>query len=185
MFLKFLYAPLLYPQMLWIIIPVLLSIILTEIYFKKYHREGLGHHSSLENTIFMIFICFNLAWVVSKSSSPLKIYTLILFIIFTITVSFLDFFHKLPTKLWLKLSSKYIIGYISYIFIVLIYSDILANFSLLEFMSMLISAGILYIVLIAAAKIFAYLEPRTYPEIENYLKAIEQDIGKSKKIKKK
>ena len=54
-FIEFLYAPFIYPDMFWIILPLFLSIGLMELYFKKYSREGIGHHKSLENTIFLVF----------------------------------------------------------------------------------------------------------------------------------
>lgn len=185
MFLKLLYAPLLYPEMLWILIPLIIAIILTETYFRKYPREGLGHHSSLENSVFMIFVLFNLAYYLVNNPSAIKTYVVALFGIYAVTVIALDFYHKLPTKTFMKLSSKFIIGFKTYIFIVLVYSDILLKVTFFDLFSMVVSAGILFFALVLVSSIISYLEPKTYPEIESYLNTIEQEIKSSGKQKKK
>ena len=55
-FIKFLYAPIMFLDMLWILVPVIIALVVTEFYFKRYPRSGIGHHKHLENTIFLLFI---------------------------------------------------------------------------------------------------------------------------------
>ena len=133
-YLKFLYAPLMFPKMLWILIPTIWAILLMELYFDRYSREGLGHHMSLENTMFLLFISANILFI--SIQHPIvfpKLVLSIAFIIFSIIVGMMDFFHKLPTKLVLKGSSKFVVAFISYCTIILVYSDILLNLTILKF----------------------------------------------------
>jgi len=178
-FIKFLYAPIIFPEMLWILAPVLLSIFLMDFYFLKYRREGIGHHKSLENTIFLLFVCFNLTYYVLSFPNSLKSYLVFFYIIFCIFIGLLDFIHKLPTDLVFKTSSKFLVGYISYVVIILVYSDIINNLDFFTFMGVLFSAILLLMFFGAIKKIISYLQPKSYEEIEHFLKHVEDDIKKA------
>ena len=105
-FIGFLYAPVIFPQMFWILIPMVLAILLMEAYFSRYPRESIGHHKSLENTIFLVFLSIDLVrYVVMNHSlgSP-KFIATILFFGFCIAVAVMDFMHKLPLSLFFRVS---------------------------------------------------------------------------------
>jgi hypothetical protein len=179
-YLEFLYAPVIYPKMLWILLPTLWAILLMELYFDRYSREGIGHHKSLENTIFLVFISANLLYVSLTHSILLpKLYLSISFIIFSIVIGTMDFFHKLPTKLILKGSSKFIVGFISYVVIVLIYSEVLYDLNLLTAIVIIVSIVLLFLTFLLVLKFIDFFEPKSYDEIEHFLKNIEQDIKKA------
>ena len=55
-FLDVLFAPFYYPDMIWIIIPLVISVLLMELYFGRYPREEMGYHMALENTVFLLFV---------------------------------------------------------------------------------------------------------------------------------
>jgi len=178
-FIKFLYAPIIFPEMLWILTPVLLSIFLMDFYFLKYKREGIGHHKSLENTIFLLFVCFNLTYYVLSFPNSVKAYLVFFYIIFCIFIGLLDFIHKLPTELIFKTSSKFLVAYLSYVVIILVYSDLLNNLDFFTFMAILFSSVLLLMFFGAIKKIVSYLEPKSYEEIEHFLKHVEEDIRKA------
>lgn len=186
-FIKFIYAPLIFKDMLWILLPLLFSIWLIELYFKRYPREGLGHHRSLENTIFLIFVFFDLIryLLVNQNVNSAKVFVILVFLIFSVFVSFYDFFHKLPLKSLFKISSKTTIAFFTYIVIILIYSDMLDIISLLHIVNILISVTGLFLIIVFIKKLFVYLEPRSYDDMEHFLANIEKDIKKtSEKLKK-
>ena len=179
-FIEFLYAPIIFPQMLWILIPVILAIFLMELYFNRYPRSGIGHHRHLENTIFLLFISFDMIrFILLNDVVTFKIYLAGFFIVFLIMVGVLDFLHKLPTSLIHRLSSKLVIAFISYIAIILVYSDILDTVGFMHFVSVILSIFLLFLTIVVVKKVIIYLEPKTYEEIENYLREIEEDVRKS------
>jgi len=184
-FLKFLYAPLLFPEMLWILAPVLVTVILMEIYFYKYPRDAMGHHKFLENSIYLIFIGADLLRYVYFNGTSLKIYVAAQIVCIWILIGLLDFLHKLPTSIHFRLSTKVLITYSAHIAIILIYSDILSVVTLTHIISVILSILLFLALIIFVQKIFQYLEPRSYEEIEYFLKNIEDDIKKSMKESEK
>jgi hypothetical protein len=178
---KFLYAPLIFPKMFWILIPVIMVILLMEMYFWRYPRLNLEFHKSMENTIFLLFISFDLLRYVSMDGyhNAVKIYLCIGFVIFNVIIALLDFYHKLPLSLIGKLSSKLVVAYFSYIILVLIYSDMLDVYSVLSLVYILLSVIIFFLIILIVRKIFTILEPKSYEEIESFLNVIEKDLKKA------
>ncbi|MCM2325799.1 MAG: hypothetical protein NDI94_05015 [Candidatus Woesearchaeota archaeon] len=178
-FVKFLYAPVLFPQVIWSIVPVLISIILMELYFRRYPREGLGHHKSLENTIFLVFICFELSSFLFKNYTLARLVLLILFIVFVAIISMLDFFHKLPVRLIFRTSSKFLIAFTTYVVIVLMFSDALTGLTFIRFLEIMLSIFVILLFLFIFKQVFKSIEPKSYDDIERYLNTITEDIKKT------
>jgi len=179
-FIEFLYAPIIYPKTLWILIPMIWAILLMELYFDRYSRKGIGHHKSLENTIFLLFISSNLlAIALQHPINIVKLYLSIGFIFFSIVVGLLDFYHKLPTELSFRGSSKFVISFFSYISIILVYSDILNELSSLKLLAVILSIIFLFLTFILIFKLVALFQPKSYEEIEHFLHNIEEDIEKA------
>ncbi|MEM2130897.1 MAG: hypothetical protein QXR96_00080 [Candidatus Woesearchaeota archaeon] len=178
-FLEFLYAPLIFKEMLWILIPFVFAVALMEIYFSKYPREGLGHHRSLENTIFLLFVYFDIIrYLILNQSNVLKVLVVIIFLIFTFFVAIYDFLHKLPLKTIFKLSSKQVIAFFTYISIVLIYSDLLDKNDFIHLFNVLFSIILFFAFILFIRFMYSYLEPKSYEELESFLNNIEKDIKK-------
>jgi len=178
---NFLYAPIIFPRMLWILIPAILSILLMEIYFWRYPRLNIEYHKSMENTIFLLFISFDLLryLVMDTTYNPLKIYLSIAFIAFSIIIALLDFYHKLPVALLSRLSSKFIIAFVSYLVVVLIYSDMLDAISAIGLVYILISIFIFFLLIVLVRRILIVFEPKSYEEIDSFLEVIEKDLKKA------
>jgi Co/Zn/Cd efflux system component len=178
-FIEFLYAPFIYTEMLWILLPVGLALVLTELYFNRYPRESMGYHKSLENAIFMIFISIDLVrFVFTREVHSSQIIVTVAFTIFSFMICVLDFYHKLPMKLLMRSSSKFILVIISYISIVLVYSDLMLTFNVVRVVSLILSIFLLFSSLVLLKRTFSYLEPKSYEEIEHFLRTIEADIRK-------
>jgi hypothetical protein len=177
-FIELLYAPFIYPSMLWILVPVCFAILLTELYFRRYPRESMGHHKSLETAIFLLFISFDIIRNAVIMPIAPKIIIAVLFFSGTMAVALLEYLHKIPLRLH-HISTKLLFGYVSYISIVLVYSDMLQTLSILQAILIIFSVVTLFFAILLVKKIFFILEPRSYEEIENFLKSIEDDIRKT------
>jgi len=119
--------PLTNENLLWILVPLFLTLILMELYFGRYESEELGWNTAFGNSLILIFVSANLVnhlvnnnlWV-----DPIKagvVYTLLL-IGFILTI--LDYFHALPEQLAFTISSKFPISFIAFLAILFIYVDI-------------------------------------------------------------
>jgi hypothetical protein len=178
---KFLYAPVLFPKMLWIVIPVILAILLMELYFWRYPRLNIDYHKSMENTIFLLFISFDLLRYVVMDGyhNAVKVFLCLGFIVFNVIIALLDLYHKLPLSLFSRLSSKFVIAFFSYVVVVLVYSDLMDTFSLLFLAYIMLSVVIFFLLIVIIRKIFIILEPKSYEEIESFLEVIEKDLKKA------
>jgi len=180
-FIEFLYAPIIFREMLWILLPVALAILLMELYFRRYPRESIGHHKSLENAIFLLFISFDLIRFIFTNSAVtlVKVYICIFFTLFATIIALMDFFHQLSISVIFKTSSKFIVAFFSYIVIILMYSDLLNNTSILHIISVVLAIILLFFTLIMIKNVMFLLEPKSYEEIEYFLRNIEEDIRKA------
>jgi hypothetical protein len=178
---KFLYAPLMFPRMFWILFPVVLAIMIMELYFWRYPRLNIEYHKSMENSIFLLFVSFDLLRYVAMDGyhNPVKVFVSFGFIVFNALIALLDFYHKLPISLFSKLSSKFVIAFFSYILIALIYSDMLDTITALSVVYILLSVLVLFILIVIVRRIFMVLEPKSYEEIESFLNVIDKDLQKA------
>lgn len=132
--------PLEIKNMLWILIPLLSTLFLMELYFGRYKKEQLGWNSAVSNSIVLFFVSFNLLGVLYQNNmlifltKPADIETAIaksfiaLIILFeSFILMILNFFHLLKGKLAFEISSPLILNYIGVMSIIIIYSEIVLN----------------------------------------------------------
>lgn len=177
--LEFIYAPVVYPKILYIMLPAVFTIGIMDMYFKRYPRENLGNHKSMETSIFMLFIAFNLlGYLLTASAYPAKIAVTILFGIVTLLVLYLDFFHKLPIKSYWNLSVKALLLLYSYFAVTLVYGEMLASGDLLNLLETAVAMLLGVLIFVFISSVFRALEPKSYADIEKFLDRIEHDIKK-------
>lgn len=127
-FLDLIKAPYNFPDMLWIAIPLVLAVILMEIYFGRYKFEELGWNTAYGNSLVLIFVSMNLLRFVyvNKLYDPLTIKAALVFalILVGLFLSGLSFFHVLPKNLAFAFYSKSPINIAALIVVLLVYSDI-------------------------------------------------------------
>jgi len=178
-FIEFLYAPFIYTEMLWILLPVGIALVITEMYFNRYPRESIGYHKALENAIFMIFITIDLVrFMYTREVHISQIIVTVAYAIFTFIICVLDFYHRLPIKLIMRSSSKFILVILSYVSIVLVYSDLMSALNVVRSITLVLSIILLVSSIIIIKRTVTYLEPKSYEEIEHFLRTIEVDIRK-------
>ncbi|MEM4153057.1 MAG: hypothetical protein QXK80_03010 [Candidatus Pacearchaeota archaeon] len=127
------------PEMLWMLIPMLVSLFLIELYFGRYTEEELGWNSAVSNALVLFFVGINLAsWLynhgmlvgfVSVDATILdialkKTFIAALVIIESALLLFLNFFHLVVKRFSFGISSGLIINFVGAISIILVYSDV-------------------------------------------------------------
>ncbi len=126
-------------ETLWILLPLVVTFFLIELYFRRYRRETLGWESAVGNSLVLFFVAItlfsyldrnNLLFGVSSLSSeifPIALTkSIITFFILleSILLILLDFFHLMPKKIAFGISSSMIINIISIMCVLLVYSEL-------------------------------------------------------------
>ncbi len=132
--------PFLSTDMLWILLPLLATLFLIELYFGRYRRETLGWNSAVGNSLVLFFVAVNLFSYLYRSNllisvslidpnmiSIAVIKSIITFFILleSILLIVLNFFHLMPRNLAFGISSALMINFIGVIAIIHVYSDTL------------------------------------------------------------
>ena len=129
------------PQMVWIVTPLIATMLLMEFYFGRYKKEELGWNTAVGNSIMLIFVSidllrqlyseFFLIGLVAERFAEVQIKTFIALFIFLegLTILAFNFFHALPKRLAFSLSSVLSINFTAYMAIVLIYTDVPMSWS--------------------------------------------------------
>ncbi len=127
-FLDILLAPIRNPEMLWIAIPLIITIFMMEFYFGKHKEEELGWNTAYGNAIVLIFVAVDLIRYTYNLGElfSFNIKTLIigLVIIDGILLTLIDFYHLLPKTFAFGLSSKLPINFLAYCAIIFIYESL-------------------------------------------------------------
>lgn len=161
-FLELLLAPYYFRDMLWMIVPILLTMLLTELYFGRYKFEELGWNTAFGNSLVLIFVSIDLirhiynleGWQGLSVVTPQTV--LVVAVIFEgVLLTSATFYHLLPREFAFNLSSKLPINFIAYISVVLIYSRI----PVFDFFTIL-SSLILLVIFAGAVKAIQLFEPK-------------------------
>ena len=187
-FIDFLIAPLRYPEMIWILIPLFGTVILMELYFGRYPREDIGYHAALENTMYLLFVSVDLIRyliVNNQIMNTIKVYFIVFIVIYAFIMSILDFYHKLPRHVAFKTSSKSILGFTAYIAIIVVYSDILLNLNNLSTATTLASIFLLFFVYRLFMIFVHFMQPPEHDKVETLLKKVESELHQAAKESKK
>lgn len=131
-FLELLYAPSKFPEMIWILIPVALTLLIIEFYFGVYVDEELGWNTAFANSLVLIFVSLDLARYLYNKGLLFHddIKTIIVFTVLLegILISLTDFLHLMPKRLAFKFSSSLPINFVAYMSIILVYTSIKVDY---------------------------------------------------------
>tara|TARA_Y100000310_G_scaffold133889_1_gene132864 strand:+ start:3598 stop:4140 length:543 start_codon:yes stop_codon:yes gene_type:complete len=127
-FMELILAPSQYTEMLWIAIPLTLTLFLTELYFSRYKSEELGWNSAYGNALVLIFVSLDIFRYL-YNNNLLETLTIKLALAFAVAImavllTLVNFLHIIPEKMAYGLSSKLPMNFIAYISLILIYSSI-------------------------------------------------------------
>ncbi len=164
--------PALNVEMLWILLPLLVTMFLMELYFGRYSREEIGWNTAVSNSLVLFFVGMDLAsylysqnMLVGFSAIPVELLdiasqkTFIAFIIIieSVFLVVLNFFRLVSKRFAFGISSELIMNYIGVISIIAIYSDLP-----LDLLS-LAAVVFLFIVMILFFWIIRTIEPKVEP----------------------
>ena len=131
--------PLVNKDMLWILLPCIVTLFLMELYFGRYKEEEMGWNSAVSNSLVLFFVGMNLAsWLYSHNMLPglthvelsmareaiIKSIITVFILTESVLFIFLDFFHLTKKKFAFGISSDLIINFVGVISIVLVYSSV-------------------------------------------------------------
>jgi hypothetical protein len=131
-------APFSIPQMLWITLPLLLTLLVMEFYFGRYRKEQLGWNSAVGNTLVLVFVSLDLLRQIYGPGGAPIMETLSLNAGKTLLASaiglsgllimYFDFFHLIPKRLAFRISSSLPVNLTAYTAIAIVYAGIPIDF---------------------------------------------------------
>lgn len=132
-------APYLHKEMLWIITPMIITIVMMELYFGRYRKEELGWNSAVANSLVLMFVSIDLlrriygddgfmsfltSELFSSIDIPVKTFIALLLLFYGFLLLFFNFFHIFPKKVAFFISSSLPVNFLAYMAIVVIYSNL-------------------------------------------------------------
>lgn len=125
-------APFVNPDMLWIAVPLIVTLIIIEIYFGRYRGEKLGWNSAITNTLVLVFVSLNLFQYIFRSHpgnffakmSSTGFFVALLVFVLGVLLFFADFFHWLHKKIAFKISAHLPVNLTAYTAIVIVYNKV-------------------------------------------------------------
>lgn len=127
-FLVILKAPAAFPDMIWILTPLILTLLLMELYFGRYIEEELGWNTAFGNSLVLIFVSIDLIRTLYYQNNnniviDLEFAIVLAVILEGLLLTLIDYFHLLPKKVAFDISSKFPTNFIAYIAVILVYTD--------------------------------------------------------------
>lgn len=162
-FLELISAPYFHKEMLWIVLPLVIGLIIMQVYFGRYKKEELGWNTAVGNSLALIFVSVDLVRQIFTNSTGTvaeiflgefgRVMVVIILAFVSMWLLFGEFFHFLPKKFAFIISSSIPTSLAAYIAITLIYTNTPTDFTTF------IAALLLLVVLVAVFKIIHFLEP--------------------------
>ncbi|MGV8086418.1 MAG: hypothetical protein ACP5N1_02185 [Candidatus Woesearchaeota archaeon] len=178
-------------NMLWMLLPLLATLLLMEFYFGRYKNEELGWNTAFGNALVLSFVAIDLFRNLYGSyekdilqfiitTSDIKILIPIVIASLALILIFIDFFHFLPEKVAYALSSPVYINLIGLLGIIVIYTNgILLNWTTL------LACTIIFIFVNIITLGLYYIIPSYEPTISKILTIKDLEEVSNKKSNKK
>ncbi len=133
-------APYFYPDMIWMVTPLVITLLIMHFYFGRYSKEELGWDSFVGNTLVLFFVALDLLRHIYNVEPadplnfifyPIKTMVALIVAVEAIMLFFADFFHFLPKKLAYLVSAPLSVNLTAYVATVVVYSDVPFNIATL------------------------------------------------------
>ncbi len=201
-------APAQYHEMIWIILPLIFTLVVMEFYFNRYKVEELGWNTAVGNSIVLMFIAIDLfRHIYGKSPELLstigsisdvnEVFAIVHPVVIMAVVvglwglglMFFNFFHVMPKKLAFLISSALPVNVTAYVAIILVYTNLAEGafkipFDIITVYSALFMFGLLF----AGFKVIGVFVPKSKDIVEEKVAAvrevIEEEVKEEEKEKK-
>jgi hypothetical protein len=168
-------APVHVPDMLWMLLPLIATLLLMEFYFGRYKDEELGWNTAFGNALVLMFVAIDLFRHLYEPSgqtilqfittaSDIKIIIPLWVALMALLLMLVDFFHFVPKKIAYIISSPIYINLIGLLGIIVVYSTIIP----LDWTTVL-ACVILFIIANLITLILYYIIPSYNPTISKIL----------------
>ncbi|MBI1969843.1 hypothetical protein HYS48_04060 [Candidatus Woesearchaeota archaeon] len=168
------YAPSTNHDMLWIVFPLVFTLLMMEFYFGRYTREELGWNTAVGNSLVLIFVSIDLfrylynhpqalgtLTFLLESPVPTKMLIAMLVFIEGIILLFEDFFHRIPKRIAFFISSPLPVNLTAYVGIAIVYSNIPFDwYTILAALALFFLLLLFFWIVRLAVPIAAVQEPR-------------------------
>jgi hypothetical protein len=135
-------SPVINTEMIWLLAPLIITLLAMEFYFGRYKDEELGWNSAYGNALVLVFVSASLAKHVYMNElyfNLVKLSAVAVMIFMGLELMFIDFFHILPKKIAFNISSKVPINFLAFVAIILVYTELpIDNITLVAFIVLLI-----------------------------------------------
>lgn len=134
---ELLYAPVDYPNMLWMVLPLASATLLMTFYYGKYKEEELGWSSAFANSMVFLFVAIDIFRVIYQSTDPPSFYNLIdTSLYFGVTIFLfslgallmaVNYYHALPKQFDFILCSGPPVNMTVYTVLCIVYANVPAD----------------------------------------------------------
>ncbi len=155
-------------EVIWILAPLIITLILMELYFGRYRQEELGWNTAFGNSMVLIFISANLVHYIQRNdlwTDPIRAGIVITLLLVGFVLTILDFFHILPEDFAFAVSSKFPISFLAFLSILFVYGNIpMDKFTIYGFIAIFILTYVLITLLHYLTPAFKGLLPQEVPD---------------------
>jgi len=169
-------APAKVPEMIWIVVPLIVSLLVMTIYFGRYKTEALGWNTAVGNTLVLVFVSIDLLrhiynnphienpLMIGGFGIPIKTLVAILVMLQGFTLLYANFLHWLPEKIAFFITSALPVNLTAYVAITIVYSDIPFNWMTL------VAALVLFLILFGFFQLIKITEWKLWGDTHNLKK---------------
>lgn len=158
-------APFSNPGMLWITLPLVITLLMMEFYFGRYRSEELGWNTAVGNSLVLVFVSLDLVRQVYGGAQLSSVWDVFLLntakTVIAVVVGFsgllifyTDFFHLVPKWFAFDISSPLAVNFTAYLSIVFIYTNLTID------VYAVIAALLLLLLLVVLFAVVHYFEPK-------------------------
>lgn len=179
-FLQLVWVPMSNDQIVWLIAPLLFSLVMIQMYFGKYKTEQLGWNTAYANSASLMWVVVLLSKYLYENQHLLEIYPMYGYLtgglaLMTVVLGYVNYQHSLPRQLAFFLSSAIPTTVVAYLVIVIVMGGIPVDWNTL------IASIVFYLIL--STMLYAYRTSiTTTKQIERAAK--EQAKKKKREVKK-
>ncbi|MEA3515541.1 MAG: hypothetical protein U9R34_08755 [Nanoarchaeota archaeon] len=164
--LELLTAPKQNPDMIWMVSPLIVTVLLMTFYFGKYGTEDIGWNTAVGNNLVLLFVSVDLlrqiynglgngvvgATIMNYEMYPIKTALSLVILFIALILLFLNFLHAIPKRISFFLSSPLPINLTAYIAMAIVYTNVVFDGTTV------IAGLVLFFILLGIIQLLKFIE---------------------------